>query len=77
VGELVLADPETGRQLRVDTRSPKLRERFATEAAAERADLASELRRSGADHAVLSTSGDWLRILARFLGGRARGRPRR
>ena len=77
VGELVLADPETGRQLRVDTRSAKLRERFAEEAAAERAELARELRRSGADHAVLSTSGDWLRILARFLGGRARGRPRR
>ena len=77
VGELVLADPETGRQLRVDTRSAKLRERFATEAAAERADLAHELLRSGADHAVLSTSGDWLRVLARFLGGRARGRPRR
>ena len=77
VGELVLADPETGRQLRVDTRSPTLRERFAAEAAAEREDLARELRRSGADHAVLSTSGDWLRILARFLGGRARGRPRR
>ena len=77
VGELVLADPETGRQLRVDTRSAKLRERFATEAAAERADLAHELRRSGAEHAVLTTSGDWLRILARFLGGRARGRPRR
>lgn len=77
VGELVLADPETGRQLRVDTSSGKLRERFAAEAAAERADLARELRRSGADHAVLSTRGDWLRILARFLGGRARGRPRR
>lgn len=77
VGELVLADPETGRQLRVDTSSGKLRERFATEAAAERDGLARELRRSGADHAVLSTSGDWLRILARFLGGRARGRPRR
>ena len=77
VGELVLADPETGRQLRVDTSSATLRERFASEAAAERADLAHELRRSGADHAVLSTSGDWLAILARFLGGRARGRPRR
>lgn len=76
VGELVLADPETGRQLRVDTRSAKLRERFAEEAAAERADLARELRRSGADHATLTTRGDWLRTLARFLGGTPRGRPR-
>jgi uncharacterized protein (DUF58 family) len=77
VGELVLADPETGRQLRVDTRSPRLRERFAEAAAAERADVARELRRSGADHVVLSTEGEWLRPLARFLGGGARGRPRR
>jgi uncharacterized protein (DUF58 family) len=77
VGELVLADPETGRQLRVDTRSARLRQRFADEAAAERADLARALRRSGVDHATLSTSGDWLRILARFLGARGRGRPRR
>jgi uncharacterized protein (DUF58 family) len=76
VGELVLADPETGRQLRVDTRSAALRERFAAEAAAEREDLARELRRSGADHAVLSTDGDWFRTLARFLGGGARVRRR-
>ena len=72
VGELVLADPETGRQLRVDTRSARLRERFEEEAAAERADLARELRRSGADHVVLSTEGEWLRPLARFLGRRGR-----
>ena len=76
VGELVLADPETGRQLRVDTGSRTLRERFAEEAARERADLAAELRRSGADHVVLSTSGPWLQTLAGFLGRRARGRPR-
>jgi uncharacterized protein (DUF58 family) len=77
VGELVLADPETGRQIRVDTRSARLRERFAAEAAAERRELAHELRRSGADHVVLSTEGEWLRPLARFLGNRTRGRPRR
>ena len=75
VGELVLADPETGRQLRVDTRSRALRERFAAEAARERADLAAELRRSGAEHVVLSTSGDWLRTLARFLTTGGRRRP--
>jgi uncharacterized protein (DUF58 family) len=75
VGELVLADPETGRQLRVDTSSATLRERFAEEAARERADLAAELRRSGAEHVVLSTSGDWLRALARFLTTGGRRRP--
>jgi uncharacterized protein (DUF58 family) len=78
VGELVLADPETGRQLRVDTGSRTLRERFAEEAARERADLAAELKRSGADQLVLSTRGEWLPPLAGFLGSRVRGgRPRR
>ena len=37
VGLLWLVDPETGRQLRVDTRSRRLRERFAVAASAERA----------------------------------------
>ena len=66
-------DPETGRQLRVDTRSKKLRERFATAAAEERGEVASLIARSGAQHVVLSTSGDWLRTFAGFLstkGGR-------
>ena len=36
VGELWLVDPETGRQVRVDTRSATLRERFAAAAAEER-----------------------------------------
>ena len=67
VGDLWLVDPETGHQLRVDTSSRKLRERFAARAAEERADLARELRHAGAEHIVLSTSGDWLRELARHL----------
>jgi uncharacterized protein (DUF58 family) len=66
-GELWLIDPETGRQLRVDTRSAKLRRRFAEAAAAERAGLAKSLASMGVRHAVLSTSGDWLRELALFL----------
>jgi hypothetical protein len=40
-GELWLVDPETGRQLRVDTRSAKLRARFAAAAAEERALVAA------------------------------------
>jgi len=67
VGELHLVDPETGRQLRVDTRSRRLRDRFAAAAAAERADVARELAAVGVRHHVLSTSGDWLRSLAVFL----------
>jgi uncharacterized protein (DUF58 family) len=67
MGELWLVDPETGRQLRVDTNRRKLRERFAKAAADERATLAGELGKAGVDHVVLETRGDWLRDLARFL----------
>jgi uncharacterized protein (DUF58 family) len=66
-GELWLVDPETGRQLRVDTRSSKLRARFAAAAAEERSGLARTLTSVGVRHVVLSTSGDWLRPLALFL----------
>jgi len=66
-GELWLVDPETGRQLRVDTRSAKLRRRFAEAAAAERGRVAQSLASIGVRHMVLTTSGDWLRELALFL----------
>lgn len=67
VGMLWLVDPETGRQLRVDTRSQRLRERFAMAAAAERAGVARTFSSVGVRHVVLSTSGDWLRALVVFL----------
>jgi uncharacterized protein (DUF58 family) len=69
VGDLWLVDPETGRQVRVDTRSSSLRERFAEAAAQERSGVARMLSAIGIRHVVLSTSGDWLRPLAVFLGG--------
>ena len=67
VGLLYLVDPETGRQLRVDTRSRRLRERFAVAAAAERGQVARALTSVGVRHVVLTTSGDWLRPLVGFL----------
>jgi uncharacterized protein (DUF58 family) len=67
VGLLYLVDPETGRQLRVDTRSRRLRERFTVAAAAERAEVARMLASAGVRHVVLSTAGDWLRPLVTFL----------
>jgi uncharacterized protein (DUF58 family) len=66
-GVLWLVDPETGRQVRADTRSGRLRARFAVAAAAERREVAHQLASAGARHVVLSTSGDWLRSLATFL----------
>jgi uncharacterized protein (DUF58 family) len=67
LGELWLVDPETGRQLRVNTRSARLRARFAAAAAEERRSVAEAIRSAGARHLVLTTEGDWLRELALFL----------
>jgi uncharacterized protein (DUF58 family) len=74
VGPLWLVDPETGRRLRVDTRSARLRERFAGAASAERAALERTLASAGAGHVVLSTSGEWLRPLVTFLRRQRRRR---
>ena len=71
VGDLTLVDGETGREVRVDTSSRGLRERFAAAAADERASLETMLRRLGVGHVVLSTDGNWLLALAarlRILG---------
>lgn len=66
-GELWLVDPESGRQLRVDTRDRKLREQFAAAAAEERSGVARVLSGLGVRHVVVSTEGDWLRVLAAYL----------
>jgi uncharacterized protein (DUF58 family) len=76
VGDLWLVDPETGRQIRVDTRSRALRDRFAEAAAQERSGVARVLAALGVPHCVLSTRGDWLRPFATFLGAARRGRRR-
>jgi uncharacterized protein (DUF58 family) len=66
-GDLWLVDPETGRQLQVNTNSRSIRRRFKAAAAEERDEVAAALRRATADHLVLSTKGDWLRDLAGHL----------
>jgi uncharacterized protein (DUF58 family) len=67
VGELRLVDPETGRQLRVDTGDRRLRERFAAAAREERRSLVASLSSAGVRHVALSTDGDWLHPLTAFL----------
>jgi uncharacterized protein (DUF58 family) len=67
MGDVWVMDPETGRQVQVNTSRRKVRERFAQAAAAEREEVAAALRRAGADHVVLSTQGDWLREFAHHL----------
>jgi uncharacterized protein (DUF58 family) len=67
VGELRLVDPETGRQLRVDTSDRRLRARFAAAAEDERRVFQASLASAGVGHVALSTEGEWLRPLAGFL----------
>ncbi|HZH24520.1 MAG TPA: DUF58 domain-containing protein [Solirubrobacteraceae bacterium] len=67
MGDVWMVDPETGRQIVVNTSRRSLRERFKAAAAAEREEVAGALRRAGADHLVLSTGDDWLRALAVHL----------
>lgn len=67
VGRLALIDPETGERIEVDSNHAPLRRRFAEAERRDREQVASELRRLRVDHAVLSTSGDWLFELGRTL----------
>jgi len=79
VGVLRLVDPETGRQLEVDTGSRRLRERYAAAAAERRAAHVAAVRKAGATHVVVRTDRDWLPDLAHALAARRRlraaGRP--
>jgi uncharacterized protein (DUF58 family) len=72
VGVLRLVDPESGRQLEVQTSSRRLRERYAAAAAARRDAAAQAVRTAGAGHLVVRTDRDWLLDLARFLTARRR-----
>jgi uncharacterized protein (DUF58 family) len=67
VGRLSLVDPETGALVSVDTRSRRLRERFAAIETARRGAVARELRRLAVHHVALSTDSDWLRQLGRQI----------
>ena len=76
VGELHLVDPETGRQLLVDTGDPVVREQFAEAAAEDRRELVAMLTSAGVPHVALSTEGDWLRRSLRSWAGATGGELR-
>lgn len=76
VGPLILEDPETGRQLEVDTARPELRAAFARAAAAHQNRLSQSITGTGAAHLVVSTGRDWLQDLLKFLDRRRRRGPR-
>ena len=71
VGEVWAIDPESNRRIRVDTGSRALRERFASAARAERAEVARTITGAGAAHIVLSTERDWLRDFSHALALRS------
>ncbi|MDQ3897928.1 MAG: DUF58 domain-containing protein, partial [Actinomycetota bacterium] len=67
VGYLTLVDPETGRRMEVQTAKASLRQRYAEAAAAQRAEIAAAIRRTGAHHLVLRTDRDWLRDIVDYV----------
>jgi uncharacterized protein (DUF58 family) len=82
VGMVTFEDPETGRQLAVDTSSRRLRERFRAAAEEQRTQLRAQIERCGAAPVEISTGEELLPQLVRFLqqrrldgSARARGRP--
>ena len=60
VGILAVVDTETGRELQVQTNSPKLRARYAEAAKARHEAIATAVRSAGASHLVLATDRDWV-----------------
>ncbi len=67
VGMVTLVDAETGREITVQSNSKVLRERYARAAEQRQQKIATTITGAGADHLVLSTEGDWLFDIARFV----------
>ena len=69
-GLVTFVDPETGRQLEVQTSDGQLRARYAAAAAVQRERIARALRHSGAAHLQLRTDRDWITDVVRFVVAR-------
>jgi uncharacterized protein (DUF58 family) len=76
VGVIAFVDPETGALHEVQTADPRLRERFAAGAAAQRAAIAEAVRGAGAAHLRLRTDSDWLLDIVRFVAAQRHARTR-
>jgi uncharacterized protein (DUF58 family) len=72
-GLVTFVDPESGDQLEVQTSDSDLRQRYAVAARDQRVQIASMLRRAGADHLQLRTDSDWLSDIVKFVVTRRRG----
>jgi uncharacterized protein (DUF58 family) len=70
VGVLHMVDPRTGDLFEIQTAHPKVRERYAAAAAAQRGAIAEAIRAAGSDHLQLRTDRDWLLDIVRFVAQR-------
>jgi uncharacterized protein (DUF58 family) len=71
-GLMTFVDPETGRQLEVQTSDRALRAQYAAAAEQQRARIAAGLRHAGAAHLQLRTDRDWISDVVRFVIARRR-----
>jgi uncharacterized protein (DUF58 family) len=69
-GLVTFVDPESGRELEVQTSDAKLRRDYALAAQAQRGAIAAGLRRAGAAHLQLRTDRDWLTDVVAFVVAR-------
>ena len=77
VGQLVLVDPESGRQREVFTGDRRVRSAYADAAATHRRQTAEAVHAAHAAHLQLRTDQDWMPALARFVRSRRRQSIRR
>jgi uncharacterized protein (DUF58 family) len=66
-GLVTFVDPESGRELEVQTDSSTLRRDYASAAQAQRTAIAAALRRAGAAHLQLRTDRDWVSDVVAFV----------
>lgn len=74
VGVATFVDPENGRTFTIDTKSAKLRRRFAERAAERRAATDALIRSCGTEAIHLRTDDEWLGTLVHHLENRRRRR---
>lgn len=77
VGVVTFEDPESGRQIQVDTRSAALRARFQDAASAQRETIRADLLRARTAVAELSTAAEAVPQLMAFIEQREAQRGRR
>ncbi len=77
VGVVTFEDPESGRQILVDTRSAALRARFQDAATAQRETIRADLLRARTAVAELSTAAELVPQLVAFIKQREAQRGRR